>query len=249
MAATEEPPSKKTKYSKLRNKISEEEMDTDIIPELILPVTIKNEDIKEDNPLYYTARNNAVEIAEYLINRGARVDIYPSKYSSPFYHCTPLHVAIKFESFEVAQILINKRASVHTKTENGKKPRDLAIEKDAGAKINDFPNKVLPLHQAIAVNNDSVTKLLLKRGVDINVICTSPVSKYLNCTLLQLAVSTENFEIVNLLLKYKADVNKSTKKLGSPIGIAVDQNNYELYELLLKAGADINKPSNMRLLH
>ncbi|XP_057341762.1 ankyrin-1-like [Microplitis mediator] len=482
MAATEEPPSKKTKYSKLRNKIPEEEMDVDIDPDLTLPVAIKNEDIKaidyllnkkvdvninqessppalhlavqtknleiinklvdhkadisiiykhktalhlaveqgnkamveillktkenkskvdvkvkgrhptplqaaiksgnfeilkllinsganiikiirEDNLLHYTAQNNTVEIAEYLIGQRAKVDTDMKNKSSPFYRCTPLHVAINCGSFEVAQLLINKQASVHTETACGKKPLDLAIEKgnyrifkllvdsgatvdltyknmnrlhwaayhnsleiarylfsigddinfrcfhsrsyfyqytplyvaiqqesvkvaqfliskganvnicgkngetlltiaiekknselfqlllDAGAEINDCPKKILPLHQAVAVKNNDVTKFLLKRGVDVDVVCKRPVSKYSNFTPLQLAVSTENLEIVNLLLKHKANVNKSTKKLGSAIGIAVDRNNYELYESLVKAGTDINKPSNMTLLH
>ncbi|XP_057317896.1 ankyrin-3-like [Microplitis mediator] len=481
MAATEEPPSKKTKYSKLRNKIPDEEMDVDIDPDLTLPVAIKNDDIKAidyllnkkidvdinqessppalhlavetknleiinklvdhkadigiiyenktalhlaveqgnkamieillktkknkskvnarakghptplnvaiksgnfeifqllinsgayikqiirgDNPLHYTAQNNAVEIAEYLISQGAKVDTDMKNKLSPFHHCTPLHVAINCGSFEVAQLLINKQASVHAKTTWGKKPLDLAIEKgnyrifkllvdsgatvdlsyknmnrlhwaayhnsleiaqylfsigddihfncfyrwsdfyqytplhvaiqqgsvkvaqfllskgadvnicgkngespltiaiekknfklfqlllDTGAEINDCPNKILPLHQAVAVSNVDVTKFFLERGVDVNVICKCLVSKYSDCTPLQLAVSTENLEIINLLLKHKADVNISTEKLGSPTGIAVDRNNYELYELLLKAGADINKPSNMTLLH
>ncbi|XP_057319018.1 ankyrin-3-like isoform X2 [Microplitis mediator] len=437
MAATEEPPSKKTKYSKLRNKIPEEEMDIDIEPELTLPVAIKNEDIKaidyllnkkvdvnitqkssppalhlavqtknleiikklvdhkadigiiyenktalhlaveqgnkamveillkpkknkskvnkrakdhptpltaaiksgnfeifqllinsgayikkiirEDTPLHYTAKNNAVEIAEYLIDQGAKINICKKSDSSSFYLYAPLHVAIVYGSFEVAQLLINKQASVHAKTDCGKKPLDLAIRKgddihfncshkwsdfhqytplhvaiqresvkvakfliskgadvnicgkngespltfaiqqgnselfhlllDARAEINGCPNKVLPLHQAVAVNNSYVTKFLLERKVDVNAICKCPVSKYSDCTPLHLAVSTENLEIINLLLKHKADVNISTEKLGSTIGIAVDQNNYELYELLLKAGADINEPSNMTLLH
>ncbi|XP_053596740.1 ankyrin-1-like [Microplitis demolitor] len=396
MTATEEPPSKKTKYSKLRNIIPEEEMDVDTEPELTLPVAIKNEDIRaidyllnkkidvninqessppaldlavetqnsevinkkvnlrdqghpthlnvaiksvyferlrllmnsvEDikeivsifHPLYYAAQYNAVEEAEYLIAQGADVETFNNNSSSPFYQCTPLSVAINCGSFEMAQLLINNQASVHTQTKWDKKPIDLAIEKgddihsnclhrlsdfyqytplhvaiqqgsfevaqfllskgadvnicgkngetplkiaiekknselfqllfDAEAKIHNCPNEDSPLHQAVAENNHYVTKFLLERGFDVNVICKCPVSKYSGYTPLQLAVSTENLEIINLLFKYKADVNKNTKKLGSVIGIAVDQSNYELYELLLKAGADIRKSTNMTLLH
>ncbi|XP_057318711.1 ankyrin-1-like isoform X2 [Microplitis mediator] len=214
---------------------------------------------KNTNRSHWAAYHNSLEIAQYLFSIGDDIHYNCFCRRSDFYQYTPLHVAIQRESVKVARFLISKGADVNICGKNGETPLTIAIEKknselfqlllDTGAEINDCPDKVLPLHQAVAVSNDDVTKFLLERGVDVNVICKCPVSKYSDCTPLQLAVSTENLEIVNLLLKHKADVNISTKKLGSVIGIAVDQNNYELSELLLKAGADINEPLNMTLLH
>ncbi|XP_053596743.1 ankyrin-1-like [Microplitis demolitor] len=436
MAATEEPPSKKTKYSKLRNIIPEEEIDVDTEPELTLPVAIKNEDIRaidyllnkkidvninqessspaldravetqnsevinklvdhkddidiinenktalhlaveqinkamveirqkpiinerkvnlrdqghpthlnvaiksgyferlrllinsvEDikeivsifHPLYYAAQYNAVEEAEYLITQGADVDTFNNNSSSPFYQCTPLSVAINCGSFEVAQLLINNQASVHTQTKWGKKPIDLAIEKgnyrifkllvDSGATVDLSYQDINRSHWAAYHNSLDIAEYLFFIGDDIHSSCLHRLSDFYQYTPLHVAIQQGSFEVAQFLLSKGADVNICGKNGETPltiaiekknselfqllfdaeakihncpnedsplhqavaennhyvtkfllergfdvnvifIGIAVDQSNYELYELLLKAGADINKPTNMTLLH
>ncbi|XP_053596745.1 ankyrin-1-like [Microplitis demolitor] len=436
MAATEEPPSKKTKYSKLRNIIPEEEIDVDTEPELTLPVAIKNEDIRaidyllnkkidvninqkssppaldlavetqnsevinklvdhkddidvinenktalhlaveqinkamveirqkpiinerkvnlrdqghpthlnvaiksgyferlrllmnsvEDikeivsifHPLYYAAQYNAVEEAEYLITQGADVDTFNNNSSSPFYQCTPLSVAINCGSFEVAQLLINNQASVHTQTKWGKKPIDLAIEKgnyrifkllvDSGATVDLSYQDINRSHWAAYHNSLDIAEYLFFIGDDIHSSCLHRLSDFYQYTPLHVAIQQGSFEVAQFLFSKGADVNICGKNGETPltiaiekknselfqllfdaeakihncpnedsplhqavaennhyvtkfllergfdvnvifIGIAVDQSNYELYELLLKAGADINKPTNMTLLH
>ncbi|XP_053596593.1 putative ankyrin repeat protein RF_0381 [Microplitis demolitor] len=145
-----------------------------------------------------------------------------------------LQLPLKKKNLKLFQLLLNAGAKIH----------------DCSDKDKDIPPHKDPLlHHAVAVKSHCVTKFLLKRGFNVDGICDCPVSKYLDCTPLQLAVSTEHLIIVNLLLKYKAIVNKNTKKLGSVTGIAVDRSNYNLYKLVYNAGVNLDDPLNMTLLH
>ncbi|XP_008556047.1 putative ankyrin repeat protein RBE_0997 [Microplitis demolitor] len=162
MAATEQPPSKKTKYSKLRNKIPEVKMDVDIEPELILPVAIKNEDIKAIDDLL----NN-------------KIDVNITQESSP----PALHLAVETKNLEIINKLVDHKADIGIIYDN-KTALQLAVEqgnkamveillktKKNKSKVNvRAPGHPTPLTLAIKSGNFEIFQLLLTSGAYIKKI-------------------------------------------------------------------------------
>ncbi|XP_043470095.1 putative ankyrin repeat protein RF_0381 [Leptopilina heterotoma] len=92
----------------------------------------------------------------------------------------------------------------------------------------------LPTYEALNNNNTQVVKLLIDNEAKINFPEETPAK-----SLLHLAVTKNNFEIVEILLKKNVKVNNLNKKKQTPLHIAINQKNEEIVQLLLDNGADI----------
>jgi ankyrin repeat protein len=95
-----------------------------------------------------------------------------------------------------------------------------------------------------AVQSNDLLKMekLIKKGIDINLICFS------HGTALHNAVFNKNTETINFLLKNKADINIYGSLSYTPLRIATTQGDKEILEILLKyPGADINDPQDALL--
>ncbi|KAH0545822.1 hypothetical protein KQX54_003273 [Cotesia glomerata] len=216
---------------------------------------------KDIYPFHWAAYHNSVEIAQYLVdNRNLGINSLCCSCWSQFYRYTPLHIAIQQENVEVTKFIIKNGINVNITGRDGQTALTIAIKKnnlelfnllwDPKSKfISNSTRVVLPLHQAIVANNDFAIHFLIEFGVDINAICNYPVSKYSHCTPLQLAVAINNLAVVKLLLEKRADINKSTEAMGTPLAVAVDNDNYKLYNFLIKSGANVKMPLPMTLLH
>ena len=122
-------------------------------------------------PLHWASRNNAIEVAKLLIERGADVGAKDSN------GWTPLHWASRDNRIEIARLLIELGADVETKDVNGETPLHYAsysnsIETaklllDAGAELEAKDNDGdTPLHWETYWNHIEIAELLIDRGAD-----------------------------------------------------------------------------------
>ena len=95
------------------------------------------------------------------------------------------------------------------------------------------------LHSAVCKENVEKAKSLLELGCDPNYVC--PKYKY---PTLPLAIETGNHEIIQLLVNYKADINKTFRVEGgallTPLLLAINIKDSKSVELIVKGGADVN---------
>lgn len=82
-------------------------------------------------------------------------------------------------------------------------------------------------------------KNLIAQGADIN-----SIAKYGSYTSLDLAIETENIELIKLLITHGADVNKKNKFVTSPLYyfIQAGGHNLEVMKLLIENGANVDIP-------
>ena len=66
-------------------------------------------------------------------------------------------------------------------------------------------------------------------------------------TMLNLAVQSNSFKIVNFLLNNNASVNTSNYKHNTPLHYALAHHNFEIADLLIKKGANENVKNNQGL--
>jgi ankyrin repeat protein len=99
-------------------------------------------------------------------------------------------------------------------------------------------NLSYPLSVAIRTNNLDGVRELLKEGA-------SPNSVYVGIPVLLLATLQGSTEIVKILLKSGADVNKASTNSGATPLFAAAQDGYTgIVQILLSSGADVNKDIN-----
>ncbi|KAI4261765.1 MAG: hypothetical protein L6R42_003040 [Xanthoria sp. 1 TBL-2021] len=99
-----------------------------------------------------------------------------------------------------------------------------------------------------AVKEENITKAkdLLRKGADVD------TQDSRGFTPLLVAVREQNFELANLLLSYKADVNGRVRSTltstpFTPLALAVDRRSVAIINLLLDHGADINQPYSRQM--
>jgi ankyrin repeat protein len=144
------------------------------------------------------------EIAEYLVNKGANVNIFEASalgdtrklsgfveqdpslvnaFSVDGY--TPLHLASFFGNYWIAKILVERRADVNS------------IAKNA--------TKVMPLHSAAAGRHNDICELLVANGADVN------AKQQSGFTPLHEAAMNGNLALAKLLLEKGARINEKSE--------------------------------------
>jgi len=148
------------------------------------------------------------EIVNGIIN-------YPCEY----YSFTPLHITIKNNNKEIAELLIKYGADV-----NGKN--------------NSYQS---PLHFAAQYNRKEIAELLMKNGADVN--ARGDISQ----TPLHTAALYNSKDVAEVLIANKAALNGGDYFCGchrsgnTPLHYAVWKNSKEVAELLIEKGANINQ--------
>jgi len=145
--------------------------------------------------LYNVANNNELEILEYLISKGADVNMRNRCSSGE----TPLHAAAKDGDMDVAKLLIANGADVNAITETRVKRRD----------------KKSPLHFASEKRHGDLVQLLIKHGANVNMQDGN------GDTVLHYAALKGDKALMALFLDSGVDVNAKDEGGETPLDIAI----------------------------
>jgi ankyrin repeat protein len=173
---------------------------------------------------------------------------------------TPLHFAVQGGNPALVRMLLAKGAEANARTThaglaplhyvaNPKLSPDVAkslaeMLLEGGAQIDalgtdggQLPGWT-PLHIAVYHKFPQLAQLLLEKGADPNLPLTTQSGN--ERTVLNMAISGGATEMVDLLLKHKADVNGRDHNGDTPLVRAMRERNQQVAELLLTKGADPN---------
>ena len=132
----------------------------------------KNSIYTDDTALHIAIKNNQKKIAEYLILKGANIEVKDGCSQK-----TPLHFACYYGHLKIVQHLIEKGANIEVKDEDQKTPLHVAcenghlpvvqylIEKGADIEAEDFRSQT-PLHYASSRRKNDVVKYLISKGAN-----------------------------------------------------------------------------------
>ena len=193
-----------------------------------------------ETPLMIAAVGNARSAAAALAVCGADVNAtdYPDRK-------TPLHLAARHSSLDVAKLLINRGADVDAMDKDDRTPLHYAVRKnsldvaklllDRGADVDAMDkDDRTPLHYAVRKNSLDVAKLLLDRGADVDAMDKD------DRTPLHYAVRKNALDVAELLLDRGADVDAMDKDDRTPLHYAALKNSVDGAKLLLDRGADVD---------
>jgi len=195
----------------------------------------------EKAPLHWAAQGGHLELAKYLISRGAAVDALNIQKE------TPLVYAAEGGHLKLAELLIAKGAGVNVRTTLQaspihyalwaeqielvklmlKKGADLKWERGTGFSL---------LHEAANHQSTELVALLLKMGM------AADRKTDAGATPLHFAALHGPVETVSLLIKKGADVNTVSENGWWPLGLAVNRGHVEMVSRLLAAGAQVDRP-------
>lgn len=145
---------------------------------------------------------------EFLLSKGCDINAVSSEEMTG----NSLNVTLLYEDNRSAQFLLDK-----------------------GIDLN-IPGSISPIAVAAWKNNIVMVKLLLAKGVDINILDTTRVG-----TPLTFCASRANKEVVELLLKSGATVNAVGDRGETALMEALDYNeDIAVAEALIRSGADVN---------
>lgn len=222
-----------------------------------------NSKINSDNdtPITEACKLGKKEIVEYLVKKGADLNIKDQ------YGFTCIHDSII--NYEILKILINAGANVNLRNAYFDTPLHLAVKYnkpesikllvEAGAILKKDINGLTPLDYAKKSDN-RITEILssvkpqeilpefyenIKNG-NIEAIKNN-LNDYLNKldedqnNSLFYAIIFNQKEIVNILIQNKIDINHNNISLITPLFYASQSNNCDIAEILIKNNADVNK--------
>jgi len=199
----------------------------------------------QSTPLYYALENNNIEMIKYLVEKGANITL-PCNYST-----IPIKNAIEKNNLAIFKILIenSKEFNINTPNSEGESVIFDAIIKrkseilnyliEKGADLNKFCCKNwTPLGLAININEPFIMETLVKTDkIDINKKCCIDEG-----TPLYHAVKENKFDLIKLLVKHGADINKPCYKINqrsdykeeTPLIQAIKNKNFELAKKLIE---------------
>lgn len=176
---------------------------------LLFGADINRYDRSDRTPLIEAVRNDDLEMAEYLLSRGARVDVRGGSILADY----PLAVAIKGNHQKMAEFLVEKGANLGKTSIYQKEGR--------------VPYSVLSMKQ----NSPGMLEFLLKKG------CSPDAPDEHGKTPVIHAIESMNNEFVKILLANKADINLESDG-RTPLMKAVETGNEKVTGWLVKKGAD-----------
>jgi ankyrin repeat protein len=195
--------------------------------------------------IHYVLLNDQVDILKIILKRDIRLDILDIDGR------TILHIPIKFNLISILKILLDYNSNL------------------IGISIIDIKDKLglTALHYCVILNNFECFKLLIKKNSDplirdnqgnnvlhlalkynrsnmINYLIEIINLNFLSNnheTILQLALSYKNIELVNTLLKKKINLNNQEQEYGlGAIHQSILNKNVSVTDNIIKSGADIN---------
>ncbi|EAX98933.1 hypothetical protein TVAG_242980 [Trichomonas vaginalis G3] len=160
-----------------------------------------------DRCLFYSAMFIIPSLYEYFLSKGANINEKDKNGE------TALHIAVRHNSKEAAELLISHGANINEKDEYGE----------------------TALHIAARHNSKEIAKLLISHGANIN-----EKDKYGKIAL-HIAAMFNSKEAAELLISHGANINEKDKYGETALRIAAIGNSKETTELLISHGANINE--------
>ena len=200
---------------------------------------------KEISILGYAIQYNEVEIVDYLISQGAKLNFKNSNNETLY------DIAYKYllpGNFGILDHLINYNIegftnkivwdSIYIIYENNILFFKKLIECGLDINLKNKENETL-IEFAVKYNNEEIVEYLIERGVDINMKTKE------NKSLIEVALDVEDKDMIECLIKHGVDINTKTKENKSLIEVALDIKNEDIIEYLIEEGIDININSNL----
>lgn len=189
-------------------------------------------------PLHYAVIYGQKEAVEYLVSKGAEIDLKDVDHGR-----TPLHYAAITGNVEIAEILISKGMDINEEDEYGWTPLhhgaingkteiiELLLKKGAKVDAIDEVGKT-PLHYAVTYGHKNAAEKLIAAGADVN------RKDEEGRTPLHYAVKWKaSGGVVSMLIDAGSDVNVKDGDGITPLMMARKAENKEMEQLLLSKGA------------
>ncbi len=202
--------------------------------------------------LHHACRHGDFALVQLLLDRGASVE------AQTIGDATPLHIAARVGDVGVCELLIGKGASVEAQMESGATPLHIAVQcghvgmcgllVGKGASLEaQTKDGVTPLHLAAQCGHVGVCKFLVDKGASLNALSNRDLLFGETCigefTPLHQAVFFGKQDVVELLLKNKADIHAKTQDERTVLDIARQRGHKDLIVYLenyLKEKAPLN---------
>ena len=175
-------------------------------------------------PLFWATRNHHIHIVNFLVSKGANVNIASMVY--PHRHCPPLFWALKSGFSDIAAALIEAGATIDTPF--------------GSVKIR-YNQGLQPVHLAAKEGLVDILKILLGKKIELREITDN-----IGQTSLIYAATHGHLPAVQFLLDVGANVHSATTSPGIPIHgrtalyWAIYNQHAEVARVLVKHHADIN---------
>ncbi len=184
------------------------------------PTLLESKDGGGSTPLLSACAAQRVEVANYLLDKGADVNVRDR------FRQTPLHRAcysyLQGQDLALIQRLIDKGADVNAQGYNG----------------------LIPLHQAAQSGRLEVARLLIDRGADVNAFdrYNGPVGAAgITGTVLQVAINYHpKEEMAKFLVERGAKLNRKDSGGDTELHLAALKGYAELARALIEHGADVH---------
>lgn len=192
-----------------------------------------------ETPLHVVAKRGRADMIAELLARGADVNAADTS------GLAPLSYAAEGWT-EAAVQLLTHGANIHVRTKNDKSLLLTACERrltgvseallDRGADLNDGVTGVgwTPLHAATQGNFEDIVKLLLTRGVTVDIRCSD------GKTPLMVTAKNDFKYIAEDLLKHDADVHQTDYNDSTSLHLAAARGEERAVALLLASGVRTN---------
>jgi ankyrin repeat protein len=193
-------------------------------------------------PLHFAAHLGLVSGASILLSHGALSNIRDDK------NLTPLLIAIELDQPRVVQLLLRNGVNIHSicgfrettalhaAAANGF-PTLVSLLLEKGAMIDTTSGRGTALQLACRIGSIDCASILLEKGANPNVRSDGVFGEPPIIT----AVRNDDVEMVDLLIKYGADVDLPTKdEEFAALSVAVSLGLQHMERKLLQYGADVN---------
>jgi ankyrin repeat protein len=201
---------------------------------------LNSPDQNQKTPLHLALESGHIDIARYLIEKGADINLKDKDKAAP------LHNAAYLGNLEIVDLLLNKgAAALNEGNFRGQTPLHFACERgypevvsrllDAGADIEarDVIGRT-PLMTTAMSRNMEVVKILIKTGADINATLRRGPATYSTLSVVAMYGFTD---LVDLLIDKSAAVSKDT--LETTLGLAMQGGHPRLFEYVRENGLDL----------